>query len=237
MTTNFLLPTIPEIWQKTLNWEPTIEQQQQFQQLYELILEGNSQINLTRITEPYEFWEKHLWDSLRGVMPLFPKLSVADGLRIIDIGTGAGFPGLPVAITLPNATVTLLDSVRKKIVFLQGLVREMQLENVQPVLERAEVLHQDRDYRKVYDVALVRAVGSATVCAEYTLPFLKVDGLAILYRGHWTEEEAQDLNRKLLTLGGSLECIEAFQTPLSEGVRHCLYLRKVKDLSPRKPLR
>ncbi|WP_338038670.1 16S rRNA (guanine(527)-N(7))-methyltransferase RsmG [Neosynechococcus sphagnicola] len=108
------LPELPELWEITLGWQPTAHQQQQFQQIYEQILMGNQRLNLTRITDPLEFWEKHLWDSLQGVAPLLSQPSVQPGLRVIDIGTGAGFPGLPVAIARPDATITLLDSTQKK---------------------------------------------------------------------------------------------------------------------------
>src|SRR3712207_2556668 len=92
------LPEMMDLWQKTLDWQPDLQQQAQFQQFYELVLAGNRQVNLTRITEPFEFWEKHLWDSLRGVFPYVSKVA----LKVIDIGTGAGFPGVPMAIARPD---------------------------------------------------------------------------------------------------------------------------------------
>jgi len=109
------LPEMAEIWQQTLNWQPSDHQQGQFQRLYHLILEGNRQLNLTRITDPQEFWEKHLWDSLRGIAPKGEFISsLQQGVSVIDIGTGAGFPGIPVTIIAPNCTITLMDSTRKK---------------------------------------------------------------------------------------------------------------------------
>ena len=127
-----VLPQMNELWQKTLNWQPDESQQQQFQRLYELIVEGNRSLNLTRITEPIEFWEKHLWDSLRGIVRLLPannsagenpKLPAESVQKVIDIGTGAGFPGLPIAIALPQLSVTLLDSTRKKLFFWKQFCR------------------------------------------------------------------------------------------------------------------
>ena len=127
-----VLPQMNELWQKTLNWQPDESQQQQFQRLYELIVEGNRSLNLTRITEPKEFWEKHLWDSLRGIVRLLPannsagenpKLPAESVQKVIDIGTGAGFPGLPIAIALPQLSVTLLDSTRKKLFFWKQFCR------------------------------------------------------------------------------------------------------------------
>ncbi len=221
--TDILLPDTLELWQQTLNWQPTAFQLAQFQQLYELILAGNRQLNLTRIANATEFWEKHLWDSLRAVA-LLP--STTTNQQVVDIGTGAGFPGIPIAIAYPNWSVTLLDSTQKKITFLETLLAQMEIHNATTALGRAEVLGQQQKYRN-YDIALVRAVGSVSVCAEYALPFLKIGGLAVLYRGHWTESEAEALLKTVEPLGGIIESIEEFTTPISYSIRHCLYLRKV----------
>lgn len=242
-----LLPEMAQLWQQSLNWLPNAEQQFQFQRLYELIIAGNRQLNLTRITEPIEFWEKHLWDSLRGIVALLGEKREVRGERreikelgdlgdlgdlgqsafkIIDIGTGAGFPGIPVAIALPDSQVTLLDSTRKKVAFLDTLIEQMGRQNVNTVLGRAEIVSKQPQHRRAYDIALIRAVGSASVCAEYALPFLKPGGLAVLYRGNWTTDETQTLQSTLENLGGAIEAIEEFTTPLSHSIRHCLYLRK-----------
>ncbi|KZL47847.1 16S rRNA methyltransferase G [Nodularia spumigena CENA596] len=223
-----LLPEMAQIWQQTLNWEPNQQQQQKFQQLYELILTGNQQLNLTRITDPQEFWEKHLWDSLRGIAPqgqFIPSLS--ENASIIDIGTGAGFPGIPVAITVPNCTITLLDSTRKKINFINESLTQLTLSNAKTLVGRAEEIGHHPQHRKTYDIALIRAVSNAAVCAEYTLPLLKHGGLAVIYRGNWTEEETKSLQNAVNQLGGIIESLEQFTTPLTNSIRHCLYLRKV----------
>ncbi|BAY35231.1 glucose-inhibited division protein B (plasmid) [Nostoc carneum NIES-2107] len=223
-----LLPEMAEIWQKTLNWQPNTQQQLQFQQLYELILEGNSQFNLTRITEAEEFWEKHLWDSLRGIAPQQQFIdSLAAGASVIDIGTGAGFPGIPIAIAAANCKITLLDSTRKKVTFIEKILTTLGLSNGKTLVGRVEEIGQQRQHRQNYDVATIRAVGSASVCAEYALPLLKVGGLAVIYRGNWTEEETTALQNAVDQLGGVIAAIEQFTTPLSDSIRHCLYLRKV----------
>ncbi|MBD2678881.1 MULTISPECIES: 16S rRNA (guanine(527)-N(7))-methyltransferase RsmG [Nostoc] len=222
------LPEMAEIWQQTLNWQPTAQQQEQFQRLYELILEGNRQLNLTRITDPEEFWEKHLWDSLRGIAPQGQFISsLQEGASVIDIGTGAGFPGIPVKIAAPNCTITLMDSTRKKITFIEQTLTELALTNAKTLVGRAEEIGQQPEHRQAYDIALIRAVGTASVCAEYTLPLLKQGGLAIIYRGNWTEDETTALQNAVKQLGGVIELIEKFTTPLSESIRHCVYLRKV----------
>jgi len=224
------LPKMAEIWQTTLNWQPTNLQENQFQQLYQLIIAGNRQINLTRITEPEEFWEKHLWDSLRGMAPkqiFIP--GIARGKRIIDIGTGAGFPGLPIALIFPSSQVTLLDSTGKKITFIETVLSALALNNAKTLLGRAEEIGQQYEHRQNYDVAVIRAVGNVSVCAEYSLPLVRKGGLAIIYRGSWSEAENESLETAVEQLGGVVELIEEFSTPLSNSMRHCLYLRKVTN--------
>lgn len=219
------LPELDLIWEQTLGWLPTPYQKQKFQQLYEEILEGNRQFNLTRITSPRDFWEKHLWDSLAGVIsPSFPP---DQPLQVIDIGTGAGFPGIPIAIAFPDCQVTLLDSTRKKVNFLNNLSQHLSLTNVTAIASRAEELAKDKQYQNFYDLALIRAVGSATVCTEYTLPLLKTGGQAILYRGFWSEEENNELLKTLTNLSGKIETIQELTTPLSQSTRHYLWLRKL----------
>lgn len=225
-TNTSLLPQIDDIWQQSLNWKPDAEQQFQFQRLYEQIIAGNKLLNLTRITEPLEFWEKHLWDSLRPVVPLLQRQAGEIRLKIVDIGTGAGFPGIPIAIAFSNLQVTLLDSTRKKVVFLDTLISQLGLQNVDTAVGRAEVISKQTQYQQAYDIAAIRAVGSASVCAEYALPFLKPGGLAILYRGNWTVEEAEALQATLKKLDGAIDKVEAFSTPLTNSTRHCIYLRK-----------
>ena len=236
---NLKLPSLAEvanIWQQTLHWTPTVQQEMQFQQLYEFIVEGNRQLNLTRITDPQEFWEKHLWDSLRGIAPLLRDREAGNvisaptfptSLSFIDIGTGAGFPGIPVGIAVAHSTVTLLDSTQKKITFVEKITAALNLTNVKTLIGRSEEIGQQPQHRQTYDVALIRAVGTASVCAEYALPLLKQGGLAVIYRGNWTQAETKALENAVDQLGGVIECIEKFTTPLSGSIRHCLYLRKV----------
>ncbi|MFM9268578.1 16S rRNA (guanine(527)-N(7))-methyltransferase RsmG [Tychonema sp. BBK16] len=231
-----VLPKMNELWQESLNWVPNQSQQQQFQRLYELIFEGNRYLNLTRITEPIEFWEKHLWDSLRGIARLLPANGNTEEipdftgqpmLKTIDIGTGGGFPGLPVAIALPHLSVTLLDSTRKKIDFLETVLPSLTIENAATLLGRSDEIWRQPHHKAAYDIALLRAVGAASLCAKYALPFLKDGGLAVLYRGNWTVEEEAELQSAIKNLGGTIESVEAFTTPVSQGARHCVYLRKV----------
>ena len=228
------LPLMEEIWQKTLLWQPNIQQQQQFQQLYHQILLGNRQLNLTRITNSRDFWEKHLWDSLAGIVGL-RQIETERPLQVIDIGTGGGFPGLPMAISFPHWTVTLLDSTRKKIAFLDNLLTQLHTSNVKTLVGRAEAIGQENNHRECYDLALIRAVGQASVCAEYAVPLVKPGGLVILYRGHWSQEDTSTLELVADQLGSQIESIKALQTPLSNSIRHCIYLRKHSPTPPKFP--
>ncbi|MEM7727602.1 MAG: 16S rRNA (guanine(527)-N(7))-methyltransferase RsmG [Cyanobacteria bacterium P01_A01_bin.45] len=237
-----MLPSLSQlahIWQETLKWKPTSEQQEKFERLYRLILEGNRQLNLTRITEPQEFWEKHLWDSLRGLAPILSAEEIqqsqensqtstqTSATRIIDIGTGAGFPGIPAAIVISDCMVTLVDSTHKKVTFINNIIPHLELANVETIASRIEEIGQNNQYREVYDIATLRAVAAGSACAEYALPLLKKGGLGIIYRGNWTKEEHIDLEKAVKILGGTIECVERFTTPLSKSIRHCLYLRKI----------
>ncbi|MBO9997527.1 MAG: 16S rRNA (guanine(527)-N(7))-methyltransferase RsmG [Cyanobacteria bacterium SID2] len=226
------VPTLPDraaLWRETLALaELSSLQREQLQRLYEGILLGNRQLNLTRITEPEDFWEKHLWDSLRGVVAFSRRadFELPQSCRVVDVGTGAGFPGIPLSILHPTWQVTLLDSTQKKIRFLKDLITELGLANVTAVTGRAERLGQISPYRGSCDLAVVRAVGATSACARYTLPWLKVGGWAVLYRGRWTEEEREELEKTLVDLRGTLVDVERFETPLTQSVRHCIYLRR-----------
>lgn len=220
-----VLPNQADSWQQTLNWQPNSEQQSCYQRLYAEVLKGNQQLNLTRITDPQEFWEKHLWDSLRGIQAWLTPASISSSLRVIDVGTGAGFPGIPIAIAHPDWQVTLLDSTRKKIDFLEVLLASLSI-TAETIVGRAEQVGQMPYYRESYDLAVIRAVATASACAEYTLPLLKLGGTAVLYRGQWLDEETEALQTAVQKLGGTIDRIERFATPFSQSLRHCIYLQK-----------
>ena len=226
------LPQMDEVWLQTLNWQPSQTQNQLFQQVYQEVLEGNRLQNLTRITSPEDFWEKHLWDSLSGIVGL---QDLTQKLQIIDIGTGAGFPGIPLAIAFPHWQLTLLDSTHKKITFVNDAIAKLQLDNATGIIARAEALGRVPGDRASYDLALVRAVSKPNVCAEYSLPFVKKGGLAVLYRGHWSDEDTESLAAAAAQLGSKIELIHRWKTPVSKGIRHCIYLRKHSATSKKFP--
>lgn len=254
-----VLPEHLELWQQTLGWQPSAAQQGLFQQLYNQIVAGNQRLNLTRITTPEDFWEKHLWDSLSALAPWLsedlnnselegsglddsgPDESAATDsaadrgeavieapLRIIDIGTGGGIPGIPAAIALTPLTdihLTLLDSTRKKIQFLREICPQLNLKAT-CIAERAETLAHQPEHREAYDLALIRAVGPAATCAEYALPFLKVGAQAVLFRGQWSTQDTEDLMPIVDLLGGEITDLQDWKTPLTAGDRHCIFIYK-----------
>jgi 16S rRNA (guanine527-N7)-methyltransferase len=210
-------------WQKTLDWEPTLAQDLSFQKVYDLVLEGNKIQNLTRIVAIADFWEKHIWDSLRGILPLWSQ----ENLKVIDIGTGAGFPGIPVAIAHPTWHLTLLDSTHKKTAFIDHLCASLPLNNVTSLTGRAEQLNSVSSHYRNYDLVLVRAVGNADLCAQYSVPFLKKGGVVILYRGQWSDPEQTSLEHTCKPLRAKFTYLDQFLTPLSLSMRNCVHISYV----------
>lgn len=233
------LPNPTHLWQTTLQWQPTDALQAHFEALYQAIVTINATLNLTRITSPEDFWEKHLWDSLQGVAPWLVDSTLHETpLSVVDIGTGGGFPGLPLALVCPAWTVTLMDATRKKIAALAQVSEQLNLANVRFLAERAEQVGHQPTYRESFDLALLRAVGSVNTCAEYALPLLNLGGQAILYRGQWSTEEEARLIAILPRLGGKLREVRAMTTPITQGVRHNIIIDKISrtpDKFPRLP--
>lgn len=228
-----LLSEFNEIWQKNLCLEPTELQIEQWDRLYQEIISANRQINLTRIIKPKDFLEKHLWDSLAGIDTKI--IDIKSSLKGIDIGTGAGFPGIPVAITCPNWQVTLLDSITKKIKFINLILEKLKFNNCQTLIGRSETIGQMKEYRGTYDLALIRAVGTPSVCAEYALPLLKIGGIAVLYRGHWHDGDQLTLKPTLEKLGGKILSIKTIETPLTQSIRNFIYVKKTSKTSRQFP--
>ncbi|MCS7225558.1 MAG: 16S rRNA (guanine(527)-N(7))-methyltransferase RsmG [Gloeomargarita sp. SKYB31] len=190
-----------------------------WQILYEAILRGNQQMNLTRITAPADFWEKHLWDSAQGIKPY---LGESAAWRVVDVGTGAGFPGVVVALLQPHWQVTLLDARQKKTRFLQRLVADLDLKNVTVVTGRAEVLGAAFPHRQGYDLVLLRAVAPIPQALAYGVPLVKAGGRLVLYQGRWTESDTAALTTQ--HQGLQLVQIDAQTTPLTQAARHYLHL-------------
>ena len=195
------------------------EQANKFIKYYELLIEWNEKMNLTAITEEREVAEKHFADSLLP-MELIPK-----NARCIDVGTGAGFPGIPLMIMRPDITVTLLDSLNKRLIFLDEVIRALGLEKSAKTLHmRSEDAGRAAAHRDAYDVALSRAVANARVLAEWTAPFVRKGGVSIMYKGAAAKEElnvAQNAMNKLC-LGARL-----IEYPCAWGERYVIAAKKL----------
>ena len=228
------LPIFEKIWEQKLNWKPTKEQLDQWEKLYQEIILINDKVNLTRIVQPEEFWEKHLWDSVTGIIGL-QFFQYSKKIKVIDIGTGGGFPGLPINIIFPTWNFTFLDSRRKKIEVVNFLLKTLGLKDSWALTGRAENIAHNSDFREKYDVALIRAVGKSSTCIEYILPFLTIGGRGVLYRGNWDIQEELSLKVILKKLGGKLISVKELKTPLTDSIRNFVYIQKIQPTSKNFP--
>jgi 16S rRNA (guanine527-N7)-methyltransferase len=195
----------------------------------------NEQINLTRIVEPEEMAVKHFLDSL-SVLAAWP--AGLDSPALVDVGSGAGFPGVPLKIALPTMNLTLLEATGKKAKFLAHLVKVLELRQTQVVATRAELAGRQPRHRACYDIAVARAVAPMAVLAEYTLPLVKVRGRVIAQKGQSPVEETKAAQFAIRTLGGKLTAILPVEVPGLAAARHLVVIDKVKptpQLYPRRP--
>tara|TARA_Y100001968_G_scaffold11703_1_gene9777 strand:+ start:626 stop:1372 length:747 start_codon:yes stop_codon:yes gene_type:complete len=215
------------VWDE-IKWEPTKKQFAQFTQLQELLREWNKRTNLTRLVEGSDFWITQICDSL---LPFkeelqYPKLSH----KVIDVGSGCGFPGIAIAIAMPNSNITLLDSSSKKTTFLKEASKIIGLNSHITVLtERAESVGKDPIFRGDFDYAVARAVAPATVVAEYLVPFLNSQGQALIYKGSWSETEQGILKKALTELNAEIKKTHSFLLPNSRGIRNIIRISSTKN--------
>ena len=201
-----------------------------FEKYKELILEYNKHTNLTRITEDDEFNVKHFLDSLS----LFKTDLFVKNKKIIDIGTGAGFPGLPLKLYNEDLDITLLDSLRKRIDFLNGVIEELGLKKIRAIHARAEEIARDPNYRESYDIAVSRAVANLSTLTEYAMAFVKVGGYFISQKGPEYKEELKSAKRAIELMGGEVKDI--IHTPLPNDIDHyILVIKKVKATDKKYP--
>ena len=199
------------------------EQIKAFYNFMNLLIERNKLMNLTGITDPKEIITKHFVDSL--TISKF----IQDNKNVIDIGTGAGFPGIPLKILNNTLKICLLDSLNKRINFLNEVVEENQIKNIQLIHGRAEDYGQDVKYRENFDVAVSRAVAPLNILLEYMLPFVKIGGNCICMKGNITEEEINDSKNALNILGGEIEKMERFVLPNTDNNRTIIIVKKTKN--------
>lgn len=217
--------------QAVLSLELSQAQLAQFEQLTGLLLDWNARMNLTGITEPAEIALKHYLDSLT-VLNVLPK---AGRRRLLDVGTGAGFPGLPLAIVRPLLRVTLLDATAKKLRFIEEAGRVLGLDNIRIVHARAEDAGRDDAHRGTYDFVTARAVNRMPALMECTLPMTKRGGMVIAMKGTAAHEETQAASKAISTLGGELAGIDEVRLPGLEKARFLVMVRKVGKTPRRYP--
>lgn len=215
--------------QKAQEIEYTLQKEQleQFFTYKELLIEWNKKMNLTAIEQEEDIITKHFIDSL-SIASYIP-----DTAKVIDIGTGAGFPGIPLKILKKDLSITLLDSLNKRITFLEEVIRNLSLENIQAVHARAEELAHEEEYREQYDIAVSRAVAPMHTLLEYMLPYVKIGGKCICMKGPNLQEESKDLQNCLETLGGKIEKIEEIVLPETEIKRNIMLIKK-ENKTPKK---
>lgn len=198
---------------------------------YEMLIEKNKVMNLTAITEFDEVVEKHFIDSLSIVRVI----DMEKVHSIIDIGTGAGFPGIPVKIMFPHIKVTLVDSLNKRVNFLNEVIENLELSDIEAYHGRAEDYGRDKKFREKYDLCVSRAVANLASLSEYCMPFVKPDGYFISYKACECEDEIDNSKNAIKILSGKIEKVEKFSLPDSEISRSFIKIKKIKNLSNKYP--
>lgn len=211
----------------------TSEQAEKLAAYRDLIIEWNQKFNLTALREPEAVEGRLIAESLR----LTPFLPDRTGMRAIDIGTGAGIPGIPLAIARPDIEFTLVDATGKKIRFIELVVRELELPNVTPLHDRSELLAHDPAHRETYDIAVARAVTQLAALAELILPFLRIGGRALLPKGEDLANELARAQAAIEILGGTLESADVLPQVSCCGVTRLVILDKIDPSLVRYPRR
>lgn len=218
-----------------LNINLSDNQVEQFVCFYDILTERNKVMNLTAITEPVEVIEKHFLDSLS----LVKAVDLSGDIKVIDVGTGAGFPGIPIIISYPQLRFTLLDSLNKRIVFINDVIKLLKLQNVETIHGRSEELGRNAKYREQYDLCVSRAVANLSVLSEYCIPFVKNGGKFISYKSGNHENEVENARNSLEKLGGKLgEIVDFSMTDSTRGEkisRSLVVIDKIKETPNKYP--
>ena len=223
----------PEAFRKALEndgFPIDSKKMEQYHKYFILLQEWNEKINLTAIVEEEEVYLKHFYDSI--TLAKYKKIE-GKPLKLCDVGSGAGFPSIPLKILFPEIEITIVDSLKKRINFLEILVKELGIENVHLYHDRAEDFGQKKKFRSSFDLVTARAVARLSVLSEFCLPITKEQGVFAAMKGSQGEEELRDAEKAIKTLGGKLDRVENFELPLNAGERTIVLIDKVKK-TPRK---
>lgn len=214
---------------KDLGVRFSVEQTEQFFEYMNLLIEWNEKMNLTAITEPEDIILKHFIDSITILK------EIKDDVKLVDVGTGAGFPGIPISIMKPSIKVTLVDSLNKRLMFLQEVADKLNLNNINMLHMRAEELGQNKKYRESFDIATSRAVANLSTLSEYLIPLVKVNGKVISMKASSAQEEIKQANNAINVLGGAIKKIEEFNLPQSDIGRTIIVINKIKHTPKKYP--
>lgn len=212
---------------KEIEIELNEKQLEQFYNYMNLLIEWNQKVNLTAIVEPKEIILKHFIDSL--TICKYTK----NAKTLVDVGTGAGFPGIPLKIVNEGIKVTLLDSLNKRINFLNEIIEKLELKNIETIHARVEEFGKNKKYRETFDIATSRAVANLSTLSEYMIPLIKLGGESICMKGSEIDKELESSKKAINVLGGKIESVKSFNLPETDMKRNIIIIKKV-NLTPTK---